>query len=228
MKIAIASIVRNGASYLPRYFAQVQALRNALNQRGDPLISVSAVGQSDDSSWTLMQNFALEMGNESFTMQHVNSGPVFGSVDHPVRWRHIAQTWNALFARIADRCNYDAMIYVEADLLWKPETMLALLAHLDNVPAVAPMSFLRAGFFYDTWGHRANGSHFGPVPPYHSALMGNNGELVKIDSAGSCKVMWSEVADVCRFSETDAMLGHDIYAKGFSLWLDPLQKVTHP
>jgi hypothetical protein len=107
--------------------------------------------------------------------------------------------------------------------------MLALLEDLEQVPAAAPMSMHQAGFFYDTWGHRAAGGRFLSTPPYHPGLATlPAGNLFKLDSAGSCKVMRGEVAKRCRFSEEDAMLGHDIYAKGFSLWLDPALKVVHP
>lgn len=228
MDIVIASIVRNGVSYLPRHFGQMEQLRQLLAAQGDSLRYAITVGESTDGThdW-LMTNDGKTRGQ---IWQHSNSGPVFGSVDDPVRWANIARTWNGMFERLTS-WQYDALIYVEADLIWQPETMARLLGHLEYVPAVAPMSMMqqRPDVFYDTWGHRASGRHFESFAPYHPSLpQVKPNELMQIESAGSCKVMWQEVAQKCRFNEADAMLGHDIYKHSYSLWLDPAVSVFHP
>lgn len=227
MKVFVTSIMRNGEPYLGRYLSQVQALQRALLARGDVLRVMVAEGDSTDQTWPLLVDATLtHPGME--VMQLAHGGPSFGSVDDPTRWANIAKTWNRLFEKVA-RYSFDALIYVEADLLWEVPTMLKLLKDLEKVPAVAPLSMHVAGFFYDTWGHRAQGSHFGPNPPYHPGLAAcEPGELFQLESAGSCLVMRGEVARACRFSEQDAMLGHDIYAKGYSLWLDGRLAVFHP
>lgn len=228
MNVVIASIVRNGINYLPRHFEQMGTLRDLLGMRGDSLRYAITVGEGDDGSYEWIAAGRGDVPGDVW--QHENSGPVFGSVNDPVRWMNIARTWNGMFDRIAD-WEYDALIYVEADLIWHPAIMLQLLNHLAIVPAVAPMSMMagREGIFYDTWGHRAHGRHFTNNPPYHPALceVGPD-ELIQIDSAGSCKVMRREVTQKCRFSESDAMLGHSIYEQGYSLWLDPSVAVYHP
>lgn len=228
MDIVIASIVRNAVGYLPRHFEQVEALHSLVCNRGYSLKFAITVGESADDTNQWLERYSGPV--EGQTWQHENSGPVFGSVNDPVRWANIARTWNGMFNRIAD-WEYDALIYVEADLIWQPEIMLRLLDHLEYVPAVAPMSMIagRENTFYDTWGHRAHGRHFTNEPPFHPALLEcEPNELMQIDSAGSCKVMRSEVARKCRFNEADAMLGHSIYAEGYSLWLDPSVSVYHP
>lgn len=229
MKVVVTSIVRDGASYLGRYFGQVRVLRGMLARRGHTLAAVLGEGDSVDGSWGLMGDFVLELGNGSRVVDVSHGGRAFGSVDDATRWGQIAGCWNRLYGELAADV-FDAVIYVEADLLWEPEMMVRLLGHLTNVPAVAPMSFHRNGFFYDVWGHRGlDGVHFTPFAPYHGALAeARADELVQVASAGSCMVMLGEVARQCRFAMEDAMLGHAIYEEGWRLWLDARERVEHP
>lgn len=234
MKIALTSIVRNGIGYLDRYAQQVDSLARALYlSREDDLTVYIAEGDSTDGTWEWLQSWHQDRRVGDFSVKMIKAdhgGPVFGSVDDSIRWRNIARTWNKLY-RFVGIDRPDATIYIEADLVWDAETMLKLLSHLERVPAVAPMSMYHStsGIFYDTWGHRGlDGVHFEPYPPYHSSLEGQGDRLVQISSAGSCKVLRGGIVGQCWFSEVDAMLGHDLYAKGFSLWLDPSSYVVHP
>jgi hypothetical protein len=231
MNVVLASIMRNGSGYLDRYFSQAAALREVLANQGHTLLMRVAEGDSSDDTWArLIEAVRDTPGMAVYKLDH--GGPEFGSIDDATRWRNIARTWNSLFERIKED-DFDALIYVEADLLWEPLTMVRLLDRLDErlrpVDVVSPMSMHVAGFFYDTWGYRAGGQRFGPNPPYHPQLAGRAAEnLLRLDSAGSCKVMRDEVARRCRFSEADAMLGHDIKAKGYFFYLDHSLAVYHP
>lgn len=222
--VRVTSIVRDGMGYLPRYFDQLNWLAAELETRGYEMDTCVCEGDSKDGSWEYLTSLHELFPLWLYKFDH--TGPKFGSVSHPTRWQNIARTWNFLFEEIKHD-EFDALIYVEADLIWQPDTMLKLIDDLKQVPAVAPMSMM-GNIFYDTHGHRADGVNFTNWAPFHQRLVGNTGELIKLDSAGSCKVMRAEVAKSCRFSEVDAMLGHDIYAKGYSLWLDPCVKVEHP
>ncbi len=227
MIVQIGSIVRDATGYLPRYFEQVQALREALTARGDSLHVAVTEGDSTDLSWPMLQNWAgHRTGRRVFKFDL--AGQKFGSVNVPQRWANIARTWNHMLESIKSDA-FNIFIYVEADLIWQPATMLNLIYDLHYVAAVAPMSMHQSGFFYDTWGHRAGGINFSNNPPYHYALPNvQAGQLMRLDSAGSCIVMRDDVARECRLAEQDAMIGHDINSKGFGLWLDPEQKVIHP
>lgn len=227
----MASILRNAEGYLARYLHQAAALREALAARGDTLVLRIAEGDSQDGTWARLTEAVRDTpGMAVFKLDH--GGPAFGSIDDPTRWANIARTWNRLLNRIKED-DFDALIYVEADLLWEPATMVRLLERLNDstrpVDIVAPMSMHMAGFFYDTWGYRVAGQRFGPNPPYYPGLAAlAPGELLRIDSAGSCQAMRDVVARRCRLSETDAMIGHDVAAKGFGFWLDPSLAVFHP
>ncbi len=227
MIVVLTSIMRNACGYLDGYLAQIDDLQDALVDAGHQLIIEVAEGDSTDATYQQLLAETFRRSNLGVCkLDH--GGPAFGSIDNPTRWQNIARTWNGLFERIKNE-TFDGLIYVEADLIWEPDTMIGLLNDLQTVPAVAPMSMHRQGFFYDTWGYRAGGMHFSANIPYHPMLnVLKPGELLQLDSAGSCKVMRAEVARTCRFSEQDAMLGHDINAKGYSLWLDPQYMVVHP
>jgi hypothetical protein len=152
-----------------------------------------------------------------------HGGPAWGSVDDPARWTALSWCCNGVRDAITDE---GALIYVESDLVWQPETMIRLLDHLDeHHPAVAAMCFTSGGHFYDVWGHIKDGTQFGPFPPYHEGLAPEG--LTLIDSAGSCIVMRGDVARVAKFGPHDCVrgLGRNIYAHGFSLWIDPQAKV---
>lgn len=227
--VVLTSIVRNGMTYLRRYREQVEALSGELERLGGSLKVWVAEGDSVDDTfawligWAALNPFRIALHK----MDH--GGPLFGSENNPVRWRNIAKTWNSLYAALRPELNKQIVVYVEADLFWDTQTMLALVAHVnDDYPAVAPMSMHKARF-YDTWGHRGmDGRGFGFFPPYHTSLDGHQNGLVQIKSAGSCMAMLADVAKRCTFSEQDAMLGHSIYEQGYTLWLDPALKVEHP
>ncbi len=182
-------------------------------------------GDSTDGTFDQLVDATLTTAGLSIWRRD-HGGPAFASVDDPVRWANIATTWNYLYDRIQAE-TFDAVICVEADLIWDAGVMLQLIGHLATVPAVSPMC-MRGDIFYDTWGYRAQGRNFQNDRPYHPALEHHEGELMQIDSAGSCIVMRGELARRCRFATADAMLGHDIYGRGYSLWLDSTIRVDHP
>ena len=230
-EIYLASIVRNGMAYLPRWQGQTDNLR-AFFAPDYRLRLVLGYGDCEDETPAWAAAWAASHpDNETLDVSH--GGPAFGSIDDPTRWAQIAGCWNRLFDALAGRTG-EALIYVEADLIWDVVTMLALISWLhtrEDVDGVAPMSMHRSGFFYDTWGHRRDGAHFSSNPPYHPALALSDNlidGLSRIDSAGSCKALaWPVVRD-CRFSSHNAMIGPDMAARGYRLWLDPTLSVYHP
>ncbi len=228
MRVIIASIMRDATPYLGRYVAQTSTLKHYLDERGDSLGVVVAEGDSHDDTLALLHRWERSTGGVS-VLKIDHGGPKYGSVDVAARWRQVAGVYNRLFDVISEIRIIDAVLHVEADLIWEAGTMLALLDHLsDEHPVVSPMIFNKAGSFYDTYGHRAGGAHFTHDGPYHEKLRGWTGGLVQIDSAGNCQAMLAEVARRCRFSEETILLGPSIYAEGYSQWLDPELRVIHP
>jgi hypothetical protein len=219
--IVLASIFRDSTSYLDRYFAQVEALREHLDVR-----LALCEGDSLDDTYRQLKRQASK---DDLVMWRDHGGPKFGSVDHVQRWAQIAWVCNELLRAIRHSFPGLPLVYVESDLIWEPETPLTLLADLEHVPAVAPMS-MHQGRFYDLWGHRGlDGVRFRPHPPYHDDLAHAEG-LVEISSAGSCVVMRPEVAAVAEFGDNDCIvgLGRSIRHNGGGLYLDPRVAVHHP
>lgn len=230
MNIVLASIFRNSSGYLDRYFSQITALRAKLAERGDTLSFVWAEGDSEDDTFQRL-GVALNGSEKHSRLIQINhGGPVFGSIDNDQRWRNISKVCNGLLDTIDSPC--DIVVYIESDLLWTPETILALIDRVcHGVDAIAPMCFhLPTGLFYDIWGHRKDGVRFQQYSPYHKALTPGV-ELALIDSAGSCIVMRDDVAKQARFNPPELGIvgfGNTIRELGFKLWLDPAQRVFHP
>ena len=208
----LASIFRDSAAYVDRYFAQVDALRQHI-----PVTLYLAEGDSTDGTWVVLNERTTD---DDYLFQIAHGGPKIGSVNNPQRWKQIAYVCNGLLDSIPQQGN---LIYVESDLIWEPETMLTLLGDLTVVDAVAPQS-VTGSRFYDTWGYRTmEDKHFpGYVLP--------DGPLIEILSAGSCIAMRPEVYRDCRFTEDEGIVGFgkEIHKEGMKLFLDPSVKVVHP
>lgn len=213
--VVIASMFRDSVSYLPRYFRQVNCLREHY-----PVQLVIAEGDSEDDTYKELGQY---MTDDDRLLKVDHRGPKFGSVDHGWRWALLAMVGNTILESVPPE---EFVIWVESDLMWSPETMLALLRRLDRVPAVAPLS-MQQGLFYDVWGHRGlDGKKFERDYPYHPSIDG----FTEIGSAGSCIAMRPDVAKVARFADEDCIVGlcRSIREHGHSLWLDPSLSVVHP
>lgn len=222
MNILFGSIVRNGQSYIPRYFEQIKAV----SSEHDVGIAITE-GDSKDNTYQVILNEALKTQIPTMLFKCDHFGNLFGSVNVPERWKNIANTWDYMLDQLTNVLDqYDLFCYVEADLIWDKETMVQLANDCLYFDAVAPMSML-GGIFYDTWGHRAFGENFSNTEPYHSHF---DKYLVymPLQSAGSCIMMQSKVAKVCRLNTSDAMIGHDIIKNEFSFVLNKEIAVFHP
>lgn len=204
---------RDSAAYIPRYMAQVTALRDMTDVR-----LVIAEGDSTDLTLDVLK--ACVLPNDTL-LKVDHGGAHYGSVDNLTRWQNIAVVARAIVAEIGDPG--DAFVWVEADLLWEPGTILGLLQDLDTdgVPAVAPLCLSgQTELVYDTWGFRKDGEQFTRHPPYYFSEQPPGG-LVKIDSCGSCYA----TKDWDRVRLWDGMWP---YTHQGRLWLDPELAVRHP
>lgn len=231
MKVVIASIFRDSASYLDRYIGQVTALRDALAGRGDALYAVWGEGDSIDRTATILAEKARKRALTFSLMDVAHGGPKFGSVNVEQRWRQISYCCNTVLHNIPD--DTDVVVYVESDLIWSPETIITLIDGLgDGVDVLAPMSMANnetPARFYDTYGHASGGVNFQPWAPYHPDLKA--GQKLRLDSAGSCLVLKGHVAQTTRFTPAEKGIvgwGADINAQGYAFWLNPAVAVWHP
>lgn len=229
MNVTLCSAFRSATSYIERYCSQVGALATALLNRGDHLNCIWGEGDHTDDTPLVLRTAAPFYDAEIVTVNH--GGPDHGSVVNAERFANMAKVWNEIWARIPG--DADAVIFVEADLVWESCTMLALLGDLQDVPCVAPKIILRreewpANFWYDNWGYWRNGVQIGTMPPYFVDLMPDT-HLLELDSAGSCLVMRGDVARGLTWPPEDVIVGicRQIRERGGSVWLDAQQKVIH-
>jgi hypothetical protein len=211
--------------------SQAAALRDALAARGDSLRGVWGEGDSNDRTATILAEKARKRALTFDLIDVSHGGPKFGSVNVEQRWRQISYCCNAVLDAIPQSA--DVVVYVESDLIWSAETMIALMDRLGpGIDVVAPMSMAYGEDrprFYDTWGHRSGGVRFEPYAPFHPAIAENT--LTTLDSAGSCLVLKGHVAQTTRFTPPELGIvgwGDDINAQGYLFWLDPSTSVWHP
>lgn len=232
MNVTLCSAFRNSTPYLRRYFEQVARLGNLLDGH---LHVIWCEGDSTDRTYNALvavSSFGKAQGcYTTDVFQHSHGGPDHGSVVNAERFANMAKVWNEIWRRIPD--DADAVVFVESDLIWEPATIIALLDDLAIVPAVAPKIILRREgyhpeFWYDNWGFWRNGVQIRTMPPYFAELT-PDGDLLELDSAGSCLVMRGDVARRVSWPPEDVIRGvcRQIREGGDSVWLDAMQKVIH-
>jgi len=225
MNVTLCSSFRNSCEYLQRYFAQIHALDTALHDRGHTLRFVWGEGDSTDDTLKTLQ--AATYRFKAAITDCTHGGPAFGSIESQQRFQQLAYVGNQIWAAIPD--DTDAVIYVESDLIWEPETMVGLLEMLTVYPAVAPMILDSPPkvTYYDTWGSRCSGLRFTKRPPYHPDIVA--GQMLKLDSAGSCIALRWKLAQWLHFPE-DCFVGfcRELHKQGGELWLDPSLICYHP
>lgn len=231
MKIVVCTAFRNATAHLDRYLAQLGGLRRLLAPQGT-LHPIWVEGDSTDATWERLLDDAPRLNARLIAYDH--GGPVYGSVVHPERFRQLAQVANVMWRQIP--ADADVVLLLDGDLFWQSETIAALIHHLADYPAVAPLVLhasdpgLYQGeppWFYDTFGFRRNGVRFTNGRPYHADL---NGDMLQVDSAGACLAMRGELARGLAWPEEDVILGfcRNLYACGGAIYLDPRLTVYHP
>lgn len=227
MNITLCSSFRTATGYLQRYFQQAKALRDHLAARGDTLRFVWGEGDSADGTLTILQLMARELGNaEIVDCRH--GGPVFGSIENKERFAQLAGVGNKIWAAIPD--DTDAVVFVESDLIWNTATIIGLLDALTVYPAVTPMIMDSPPkvTYYDVWGFRRNGLRFTKRPPHHPDIV--PGQMLKLDSAGSCIALRWKLAQWLHFPPEDCFVGFCrlLHEQGGELFLCTDLTVYHP
>jgi hypothetical protein len=233
MNVAVLSFFRNAAhGQVQRFMRQAAALRDALHRTNHRMRIIAVYGDCIDNTKDALIDAALQHQFALTLVEFNHGGPVFGSTEHPDRLRVMSTVGNAGLEAVLPQD--DAVFYVESDLVWSPETVLALLERLGNgVDLVAPMVFAGTDgnnrpVFYDLFVFRKDGHRFGPFYPYHNEL--NLEGLTKVDSVGSGFVMRGEVGLSCRIRNQNVLLGfcEDVWSHGWNVNVDATQSIYHP
>jgi len=221
MRAALISMFRTTPpSCLDRYFAQVAELPDDVH-----LIVVE--GDSKDDTRERLQRHLSKAQRTSELVVHEHGGRHYGQVIDPERFRQRAGCKNAGFEKVPQ--DAEVVIYVEGDLVWSAQDLLALAEQLrPGIDVIAP-SVWAGPSFYDIWGFRdLTGRKFDSGPPYSPALNGER--LTELETAGSCLVMRGEVARSCRASDDEEIVGFckDARSKGFRVFTDWQTRIFHP
>jgi len=224
VNIVLGSMFQNSMGYIDRYITQYYSLCAAAPQHTFDLILMEGDSTDNEATWNrLNQIFPGKV------FKRVHGGKIFGSLDDVQRWSQISFVVDGVLERV--RPDHDALVYVEADLMWEPSTILKLIGHLDKVDAAVPMIWMR-GIFYDTFGYRKDGVRFGNNPPYHSVFSKPVVDgLYHLDSGGGCAAIRGDVARKYRCIPTSlAIVGFyfEMRKNGHTIGLDKSLSVHHP
>jgi len=229
MNVTLLSCFRNAENYLNRYFNQVAELFADMSRYDHDMRLIWGEGDSTDTTLEQLRVFQSLLPHRIEIVDCSHGGPEYGSVVNTDRFRQLAFVGDCMWAYIPE--DADAVVYVESDLIWEPETLLTLIKRLQDYPAISPMVYLRRqGFgqnaFYDVWAGRKDGKHFSHYPPYCDGF--DPDKPFQVDSMGSCMAMRGELARGLTWND-EVFVGicKQIYAKGSAVYLDPTLGVYH-
>lgn len=226
MNVTIISCFRNATGYIQDYFDQMGALAKLLSARGDKLKLTLGYGDSTDGTGEMLYEEAT-FCMDALLVDVSHGGHVFGSIEHPQRFKQLAGVGNRLLEHVDETAHVVGI--VESDLIWDAETMVRLIDQIEGVRyvAVAPMVMDGPESFYDVFAFRKNGVRFTKTPPYCDWL---DKDMMQLDSAGSVLFVHADLARKARFSDGESIVGFckQIIWHGGSIWLDPQATVKHP
>lgn len=230
MNIKVCSIFRNSSAYVGRYALQAFSLQKLLQLRGHNVSFLLGHGDSTDGTPDLLKSY---FKNSPITLVDVShGGPDHGSVVNAQRFRQLSIAGNKIWSQLPEEA--DIVIWVEADLVWDPLTLVSLAESATFLPMVAPKIILhRTGWpedtFYDTWAFVRDGRNFVHAPPYHPAVDSET-DLLEMDSVGSCFAIWGELARQLTIPSEDVLVGFCRMLRedlGEQIWLDTRLSVFH-
>ena len=225
MNVAFGSAFRNsGGPGSMRYFEQIAAYRDVVSEHQVRAIVVE--GDSTDNTREALTLAARYHRVEIDLVTCNHGGPVYGSTEQPERFQALSKVGNAIFDAV--RSDDDALVYVESDLRWEPETVRQLVNMATNYvgyDVIAPM-VMAGTVLYDIWGFRGlDGRRFSPFKPYHPDYSPDR--VFEVGSVGSCLVMRGHVARLCRIRNDYCLVGwcEDAREKGFRIAVRPNLRV---
>lgn len=223
--IVIGSAFRNSAGrQITNWLDQIVALRDHMS--GDCIRVIAVEGDSVDATRQHLTRGAIIRALDLDLRTCNHGGPVFGSIESPVRFKALAKVGTEILRGVAP--DDDILVYIESDLIWSPQIIADLVALTLDRPnrVVAPLIFA-GNNFYDVWAFRKDGSQFSPFPPYHSGMKSTG--LVEVDSIGSCLVMSARAAEEVAFGDNH-LLDWCLNARkaGYQIFVSADHSIRHP
>jgi hypothetical protein len=232
-EMTVLSIFRQSASYLPRYFSQIE---KAFALRKGPCHAVWLEGDSGDATFDMLQSEKKKLeilGHQVTLFKFDLKGPLWSSKkDHRDRWLQLATCWNRCMEGLLPS---KITVCVESDLIWDPLVIDQMLLKLDaSHHVVCPMLMAEGslelfGFerFYDTWGFSRSGKKFFPYPPYwlaHEKLKEEE-ELLEVSTGGGMLISTYEHQKKGKWA-LDCCIMH--YPEEVRVFMDKTIHIHHP
>lgn len=233
LDLALVTLFRDSTWYLHKRFAP-QAERLAREWPG--AVTVYGVeGDSEDGTLAELRAWESKVadsrppGLSMRILKHDGGLRRYGSVDHQMRYKVLADCTNKALDAVAENGKHDLIWYVDSDYMWSPSVPLRLAAHSLDAVAPYPMLYSRnMRCFYDTWGFAANGRPFKQWKPY---FPGWRKELHRLDCCGASLMFKPRaVYDGLRYTPTNCIRAFSKLLQssaGYELWADPTVRIWH-
>lgn len=232
-EMTILSIFRQSASYLPRYFSQIE---KAFEFRKGPCHAVWLEGDSNDATFEMLkaEKEKLEaLGHRATLIKFDLSGPHWSSKNnHTQRWLQLGTCWNKCMEGLLPS---KITVCVESDLIWDPSVIEKMIPKLDaEHHVVCPMLMVDGGVqlfgferFYDTWGFSRNGKKFFFYPPYWTPAKGlkEEEELLQVSTGGGMLISTYEHQKKGKWA-LDCCIMH--YPEEVKVFMDKTIRIHHP
>lgn len=231
-EITILSIFRQSASYLQRYFSQVE---RAFAQTGGAGHAIWLEGDSEDETYKFLQEKKVDLENAGHKVTLIKydlKKPMYSSVDLPERWYTLASCWNKCLSHLEPS---KLCICVESDLIWSPDILPKLARKLDeNHHIIAPMLMTENSLetfgeylYHDIWGCRRGASKFRGTNPFWKKCseLSEEKELVEVTTAGGMLMGTYDHMSKAKWNLTNCILN---YAEGTKVFVDKTLMILHP
>lgn len=243
-RIIVVSAFRNSPQHqMERWVKQVRSLAAYFT-------SVDYVAVEGDSATPHTRVYLESVLPPGHVIHYSHGGRVHGSTEHPDRMRDLSGVGNAMLdaADAFSLSKYDAVLYVESDLIWTGLDIARLHANANAVTdccdpydaaisAISPL-VMAGEHFYDVWAYRARGHRFSPFEPYIQPIpypytaYRSAPSVYPIDSMGSCILMTADLARDRRVRMVDggALVEWSTRARevGYNLAVDTSVRINHP
>lgn len=222
MNVTLTIPIRDGAAYVDKLVAQIEALEGA------EFRVVVCTGDNADDTWAkLLKWFGTKVDNIKL-IKYDTCQPHYKSVVDKARFAHLSNVFNRMFWDVDFEWS-DYVCFIPGDVIFEPDLITRLTRHQKDIIAPFYWTSGNGQRFYDIWGFRHAGQSFPPYPrAWYRDSFGNG--PVEMDTVGGVICSKAEVlAAGVRYTpeEVDHGFCKTAHERGFTVWADPTTHVWH-
>lgn len=152
MKLLLCTISRNNEKRLKSWFNQLSNLLDLLLEDHDVEISLYE-NDSTDGTKALLKQYSNRLSEKcKTTLMSTDLGTEHLIGKEGARVKNIANARNACIEQASDLTEFDRIVFIETDVLYKPKEALEILFHEGDI--VSGYTTNAMGQFYDAWATR--------------------------------------------------------------------------